>query len=68
MAAIDVRSGKRCRPMKYRYAMPTNATGMASGETSKMVNGSIPRARATPSTNRLVDVPIRVIVPPRIDA
>ena len=40
--------------------MPINATGIANGETSKMVKGSSPRSRATPSTSRLVDVPISV--------
>ena len=34
---------------------------------SKMVKCAIPEARATPSTSRFVEVPISVIVPPRID-
>jgi hypothetical protein len=46
--------------------MPISARQSASGVISKSVNGARPAERATPSTSRLVDVPIRVVSPPMI--
>ena len=37
---------------------------MPTGAISKIVKGSIPRSRATPSTSRFVEVPINEIMPP----
>ena len=48
--------------------MPQATSTTASGVTSKMVKGACPSARDTPSTSRLVDVPISVSVPPRMAA
>jgi hypothetical protein len=48
--------------------MPQATTMIPMGVISKIVKGSNPRVRAMPSTSRLVDVPIRVSVPPMIAA
>ena len=45
-------------------AKPTSETMMPSGAISKRWNGARPWARATPSTSRLVEVPIIEIMPP----
>ena len=63
-AAIELRSGSSRQPTSARNAPPARVTAMPTGAMSKMPNGSIPLARTTPSTSRLVEVPIRVIMPP----
>ena len=64
----DSRSGRRKRPSSVIRAIPVSAVTMPTGVISKIENGSSPLRRATPSTSRLVDVPMSVRVPPRMDA
>ena len=53
--------------MNSRYSKPTTAMISPTGVISKIPKAGWPAARATPSTSRLVEVPIIVTVPPRID-
>ena len=48
--------------------MPAKARIAPAAVISNMPNGARPPLWATPSTSRLVDVPISVVVPPKIDA
>jgi hypothetical protein len=48
--------------------MPQSTNIAPKGVTSKIENPTSPLARATPSTRRLVEVPIKVKVPPKIAA
>jgi hypothetical protein len=47
---------------------PAIAKGIPSGASSNIDIGSTLRSRNAPFTSRLVDVPISVQQPPRIDA
>ena len=65
---IDERAGMSFGPKMVRYPMPTIASGMPSGASSNIVICLIPMSRRVPFTRMLVEVPIKVLQPPRIDA
>ena len=57
-SAIESRFGMKRGTSSHMVAKPTMATAMPSGAISKRPKGRMPCARATPSTRRLVEVPI----------
>ena len=63
-SAIESRFGMNRGTSSHIVAKPTNETTMPSGAISNRWNGTIPCARATPSTSRFVEVPIIEIIPP----
>ena len=70
--AIDMLLAEGLEAASRRHTLLANATRAA---VSKWVEGQVlafnvinPAERATPSTSRLVEVPIRVSEPPRIAA
>ena len=48
--------------------MPQMASGIPSGASSNIVIGLIPMSRRVPLTRMLVEVPIKVLHPPRMEA
>jgi len=63
----DSRSGNSLGAKISKYTKPVATSTTANGVISKRVNGSNPFSRATPSTRRLVEVPIKVQIPPNIE-
>ena len=66
-SAALMRAGRN-RAKTSMVREPTAATTKPTGVISKMENAGRSWARATPSTRRFVDVPIKVQVPPRMAA
>ena len=67
-SAALIRAGSRNRARRSMVAVPTTAATIPTGAISKIEKAGRPCSRATPSTSRLVEVPISVHVPPRIAA
>ena len=63
-SAIESRFGRNGGTSSHMVAKPASMTGIPSGAISKRPKGTRPFSRATPSTSRLVEVPIMVIMPP----
>ncbi len=63
-SAMESRLGRKRGTSSHMVMNPTTVTAIPSGAISKRPNGARPCARATPSTSRLVDVPIMDIMPP----
>ena len=63
-SAIESRFGRKRGTRIHMVAKPAIITQNPSGAISKSPKGTIPCARATPSTSRFVEVPIIVIIPP----
>jgi|GEM_PF-5189834 len=62
------RSGISLWATKTKTNSPATAAGRPTGVSSKSPNGRCPCCSRTPETTRLVDVPMRVMTPPRIAA
>jgi len=65
-APIVSRVGRRRGPNRVMNTAPATTSARPRGAISNIEKGASPWPRATPSTSRLVDVPIRVIMPPRM--
>ena len=63
MSTIDSRSGIRSGISTKSSATPTIVMMMPTGAISSRPKGARPFSRATPSTSRLVEVPIIEIMP-----
>src|SRR3546814_10674480 len=62
----DVCSSDLQRPTISRQAMPATAMITPAPVISNMPKGASPRSCATPSTRMFVEVPISVVVPPKM--
>ncbi len=61
-----MRCGSNLTPSVDSNTMPTTATGSPTTVISSTPNGSAPDCSSRSDTTRLVEVPIRVITPPRM--
>ena len=59
-----LRFGSNRGAINQRYNMPTPAAMLPGTMKSKIPNAGTPKSCATLTTNRLVDVPIVVVIPP----
>jgi len=67
LPVMDERDGIRRGPKIVRYPIPAMASGMPTGASSNMVIGRSPSSRRVPFTSKLVEVPMSVQQPPRIE-
>ena len=62
------RSGSRLGDASALITRPTSAIGSAIRVSSNIVKGSYPSVSRRPDTTMLVEVPMSVVIPPRIAA